>query len=164
MCKILTSLVRNRIYDFLCRNKYIETNIQKGFWTGISGTIEHTETMSYLINHARLKQRSITITLLDLKNAFGEVHHELLRSGLKYHQIPREIEKLIFLLYKDFHIAISANNFTTPLIHVQKGVLQGDCLSPLLFNMCVNTLIKTIDNEKLKCLGYLYDNTITPKH
>ena len=30
--------------------------------------------------------------------------------------------------------------------------------------MCVNTLIKTIDNEKLKCLGYVYDNTITPKH
>ena len=121
-------------------------------------------TMSYLINHARLKQLSITITLLDLKNAFGEVHHELLRSVLKYHHIPREIEKLIFLLYKDFHIAISANNFTTPLIHVQKGVLQEDCLSPLLFNMCVNTLIKTIDNEKLKCLGYVYDNTITHKH
>ena len=120
--------------------------------------------MSYLINHARLKQCSITITQLDLKNAFGEVHHELLRSVLKYHHIPREIEKLIFLLYKDFHIAISANNFTTPLIHVQKGVLQGDCLSPLLFNMCVNTLIKTIDNEKLKCLGYVHDNTITPKH
>ena len=50
------------------------------------------------------------------------------------------------------------------LIHVQKGVFQGDCLSPLLFNMCVNTLIKTIDNEKLKCLGYAYNNTITPKH
>ena len=28
----------------------------------------------------------------------------------------------------------------------------------------MNTLIKTIDNEKLKCLGYVYDNTITPKN
>ena len=53
IAKVLTSLIRNRIYAFLCKNQYIETNIQKGFWTGISGTTEHTELMSHLINHAR---------------------------------------------------------------------------------------------------------------
>ena len=77
IAKVLTSLIRNRIYALLCKNQYIETNIQKGFWTGISGTIEHTELMSHLINHARQKQRSLVVTLIDLKNAFGEVHHEL---------------------------------------------------------------------------------------
>ena len=60
IAKVLTSLIRNRIYAFLCKNpgknQYIETNIQKGFWTGILGTIEHTELMSHLINHARQKQ------------------------------------------------------------------------------------------------------------
>ena len=29
------------------------------------------------INKARIKQRSVVITLLDLKNVFGEVHHNL---------------------------------------------------------------------------------------
>ena len=72
IAKVLTSLIRNRIYAFLCKNQYIETNIQKGFWTGISCTIEHTELMSHLINHARQKQRSFVVTLIDLKNAFGE--------------------------------------------------------------------------------------------
>ena len=42
---------------------------------GVSGVLEHTSMMAYLINKARLKQRSVIITLLDLKNAFGEVHH-----------------------------------------------------------------------------------------
>ena len=51
--KVFTSLIRNRMYSFLVNNSYIETNIQKGFWTGIYGAIVHTETLTYMINHAR---------------------------------------------------------------------------------------------------------------
>ena len=69
--KAFTSPIRNRMYSFLVNNSYIETNIQKVFWTGISGTIEHTETITYMINHVRRHQRNLVITLLDLKNAFG---------------------------------------------------------------------------------------------
>ena len=67
-------------------------NIQKGFWTGISGTIEHTELMSHLINHARQKQRSLVVTLIDLKNSFREVHHEIIPAVLRFHHIPGSIE------------------------------------------------------------------------
>ena len=52
--------------------------MQKGFWSDISGTIEHTETLTYLLRHAKLKQRNLVVTLMDLKNAFGEVHHQFL--------------------------------------------------------------------------------------
>ena len=40
-------------------------------------------------------------------------------------------------------------------IKVQRGVLQGDSLSPLLFNLIVNTLINTIKSEKVECMGYM---------
>ena len=76
LCQVFTSWMRNRIYKHFCENEYIETNIQKGFWSGISGTIEHPQHLTYLINHARLKQRSLCVSLIDLKNAFGEVHHD----------------------------------------------------------------------------------------
>ena len=120
--------------------------------------------MSHLINHARQKQRSLVVTVIDLKNAFGEVHHELIRAVLRFHHIPRSIEKFILHLYDGFHISVPANGFLTDPIPVQRGVLQGDCLSPFIFNMCVNTLITTIDQEKVKCLGYVYENTLPPKH
>ena len=164
IAKVLKSLIRNRIYAFLCKNQYIETNIQKGFWTGISGTIEHTELMSHLISHARQKQRSLVVTLIDLKNAFGEVHHELICAVLRFHHILRSIQKFILHLYDGFHISDAANGFFMDPIPVQRGVLQGDCLSPLIFNMRVNTLITTTDQEKVKCLGYVYENTLSPKH
>ena len=75
IAKVFTSLVRNCIYIFMSRNNYMESHIQKGFWQGLSGTVEHTELMSYLIDHAGNKQHSLVITLLDLRSAFGEVHH-----------------------------------------------------------------------------------------
>ena len=71
IAKVFTSLIWNRIYSYISKNNYIDSHIQKGFWQGISGTVKHTELMSYLIDHARNKQRSLVITLLDLRNAFG---------------------------------------------------------------------------------------------
>ncbi|CAB4019443.1 Hypothetical predicted protein, partial [Paramuricea clavata] len=115
--KVFTSIIRNRIYSFLMDNKYIETKIQKGFWEEVSGTIEHIELLTHIINHARNNKRHLIVTLLDLKNAF-----------------------------------------------VGKGVLQGDCLSPLLFNMCVNTLIKCIEDERVQCIGYSYCEYLRPRH
>ena len=121
--------------------------------------------MSHLINHARQKEkRSLVVTLIDSKNAFGEVHHELIRAILHFHHIPRFIEKFILHLHDGFHISVAANGFLMDPIPVQGGVLQGDRLSQLIFNMCVNSLITMIDQEKVKCLGYVYENTLSPKH
>ena len=43
LSKNMTSDIRNRVFAFVFENNYVETNIQKGFWSNISGTIEHTE-------------------------------------------------------------------------------------------------------------------------
>ena len=64
--------------------------IQKGFTHQISGTLEHTAMMSHIIDKARIKQRSLVITLLDLKNAFGEVYHNLIKSVLSFYHVPEK--------------------------------------------------------------------------
>ena len=82
--KIFTSALRNSIFAFLSSNNFIEHGIQKGFIPRLSGTLEHTSLMAHIINRARSRQRSLVITLLDLKNAFGEVHHNLIGKVLRY--------------------------------------------------------------------------------
>ena len=155
--KVFTSCVRNAMYFFLTANSYIEQNIQKGFTPNISGTLEHTAQMTNIINKARNKQRSLVITLLDLKNAFGEVHHNLIQSVLDYHHIPDHIKLIFNNLYTDFKTSIITSSFQTPFIPVGRGVLQGDCLSPLLFNMCFNTFIQHIKVEKYRQFGFSGD-------
>ena len=44
--------------------------------------------------------------------------------------------------------------YQTPLLKVNKGVLQGDCLSPLLFNMVMNKFIQYIKTDQFCQLGF----------
>ena len=152
--KVFTSCLLDSIFSFLSKNKFIESEIQTEFTPKISGVLEHTSMMASIIDKARIKQRSVVITLLDLKNAFGEIHHNLIKVVLNHHHVPPTIQALISNLYDNFQTSIITDSFISPAIPVGRGVLQGDCLSPLLFNMCFNTFIQFIKREKYKQLRF----------
>ena len=82
---------------------------------------------------------------------------------LSYHHIPDEIQYLIRSLYTDFRTSIVTNSYQTPFIKVGRGVLQGDCLSPLTFNLCFNTFIHYISNQKFNQFGFSLDS-LCPVH
>ena len=63
---------------------------------------------------------------------------------LEYHLIPDVISLLITDYYKNHTIKIGTDMYINDLLIVDKGVLQGDCFGPLLFNMIINFLIETI--------------------
>ena len=119
--------------------------------------------MAYIINQARIKQRSLLITLLDLKNAFGKINHNLINSVLGYHHIPDHIKVLIKSLYTNFKTSIITSNFNAPFIPVGRGVLQEDCLSPLLFNLCFNTFIQHIKSDHYRQFGFSH-KLLNPIH
>ena len=151
------------MYAFLQRNGYIEHNIQKGFLPKLSGTFEHTAQLANVINTARTKQRSLVVTLLDLKNAFGEVNHNLIPEILRYHHISDHMQQLIISLYSTFQTSVITNSFQTPFITVDHGVFQGDCLSPLTFILCFNTFLQHISDQKFKQFGFTI-NSLYPVH
>ena len=137
LSKVFTSIFHDRIHEFRYNNQYIESNLQKLFWDDISGCIDHTETLTHIINHARKKQRSLIITLLDLKNAFGKASHDLLILTLKYHHMLDHIIFLVKSLYTDYQLTVETDSYVTSPITVSRGVLQGHSLSRLLFNLAL---------------------------
>ena len=108
------------------------------------------KTLTYIANHARRYQRNLVITLLDLKNAFGELDHNLITSVLHYH-LPDHIRSLIGS-YTNCTVSVGTIDFITNPINVEI-VSQGYSLSPLFFNMCFDTLIRTIENENVQLMG-----------
>jgi hypothetical protein len=152
--KIFSTLYSNKIFEFVSKNNYLDKKIQKGFCKGIDGVMQHTETLAQLLRDARHSHREIIIVLLDLRNAFGSVHHNLIRASLQYHHLPNIFLQLFNSIYTNSHISIAVNKECTDPIRVDRGVLQGDPSSRLLFNLCFNSLMLTLKQPEYNSLGY----------
>ena len=64
----------------------------------------------------------------------------------------------------NYSISVGTSDFITNPVVVEKGVLQGVGLNPLIFNMCFNTLMRPTENEQSKLLGYNYTNALSLRH
>ena len=78
--------------------------------------------------------------------------------------IPDHISSLIGSFYRNSSISVGTSDCITKSLVVEKGILQGDSISPLIFNMCFHTLIRIIENEQIKLMGYNYTNALSPCH
>ena len=117
--KVFTSALRNKLFAF-----------SRKFTPGMSGSFERTANIVHLIRQAKRNQRSHVVTLQGLKNAFGEVHYNLIPVVLAHRHIPDNIIQAIMSIYEDFTSAVAIDSFTTPFLHIKKSALQGNCLSP----------------------------------
>ena len=54
---------------------------------------------------------------------------------MKYHHILDDVCEHVVQLYSRFYTAVTTESYTTDFIRIEKGVLQGDCLSSL-FSTC----------------------------
>jgi len=98
---------------------------------------EHTAHMAYNIIKAKLKLKSLIITLLNENSAFGEVHN-VIPEVLQYHHIPLHMQTIIRGRYSNFHTSVVTTSIHTPFFQVGRGVLQEDCLT---FNLYFETFI-----------------------
>src|SRR6218665_3392541 len=101
------------MYEFVSANNYIDNHIQKGFWPKVDGVTEHTELLSQIILDAKRKSRGLIVTLLDLKNAFGEVHYDLIRASLNYHHLPSICTDIFNSIYHGSSIFVAVKNEST---------------------------------------------------
>ena len=101
----------------------------------MSGTFEHTAHSVHLICPTKQNQRSLNVMLLHLRNTVGEVCHNLIPARLVHHNISDSIIKAIMSIFEDFASTNVTDSFTTPFLCFIKGVIQSNCLSPLVFNL-----------------------------
>ena len=93
--------------------------------------------MASIIDKARINQRSVVITLMDMKNAFGDVQHNLIKEVLILHYVPSDIQTLIFSFYENFKASITTDSFTTPAIPLVGVSFKGTASAPF-FSTCAS--------------------------
>ena len=134
-------------------NNFLNTATQKAFIDGVPGCSEHHLKLLNILREAQRRRKSLCVCWLDLANAFGSVHHDLIAFSLAQYHAPPEMIRLVSNLYDSLTAVISTNKWTTVPIHLQLGVYQGDPLSVIIFNTMMNTLVESIAQRGAH-LGY----------
>jgi hypothetical protein len=86
------------------------------------------------------------IVALDAKKAFDSVTHDYIRRVLKEYGLENFID-IFNLLYKEQKVDIALNNDIISGYEIKNGVKQGDSLSCILFILCIDLLIRNIENN-----------------
>jgi len=133
---ILMDFINKNLKDYfkLCGN-------QAGFRRGYS-TLTHA-----IVSSETASQRNQYHIFLDLKKAYDSVPLIKLIEKLEERHLPGGILSLITSLFTECKTRIIVNKKLTKEIFLDRGLMQGSVLSPLLFNVFIDDLAIKLTNK-----------------
>lgn len=136
--KLITKIITNKINSIISLS-----DEQQGFRTGRSCT-----DAVFVIR--QIAEKSIEYNIpaymcfIDLEKAFDRVQLQDVVHLLYSRQVPLNLIKVIENIYNGNKVQAKINGELTEPIPVEKGIRQGDSLSPLLFNLIMDEIIKQV--------------------
>ena len=151
--KIMAAVLAKRLASWAITNKKISTS-QKGFLP-MEGCAEHCFLMESLLCDSKRRRKNLRILWLDLKNAFGSVSHDLLWEMMRRLGVPLDFTTLCQEIYSGSSQRVRCEAGWTDDIPITVGIKQGCPLSPLLFNLALEGLLRELARRGT---GYRFEN------
>ncbi|XP_049946524.1 uncharacterized protein LOC126439393 [Schistocerca serialis cubense] len=123
---------------------------QKGFRT-FEGCYEHNFIVQTAIDDARRRGGQACFAWLDLANAFGSVPHAHLLGVLSRMGLPEQLHHLIADMYDGCSTRVRTSDGLTEEIEIQAGVKQGCPLSPIVFNLALEPVLRAATSLRNEC-------------
>ena len=112
-----------------------------GFRKG-RGTRDQIANIRRIMEKAREFQKNIYFSFVDYAKAFDCVDHNKLWKILQVIGIPEDLTCLLRNLCADQEATVRTGHGTTDWFQIGKGVCQGCILSPCLFNLYAEYIMK----------------------
>ena len=116
-------------------------DVQAGFKKG-RGTRDQSVNICWIIEKAREFQKNICFCLIDYAKAFDCVDHNKLWKILQEIGIRDHLTCLLRNLYAGQEATVRTGHETTDWFQIGKGVYQGYILSPCLFNLYAEYIMR----------------------
>ena len=138
MGKLWTSLVSTTLAHF---SEYtgILSSAQEGFRAN-KGTHRQLTNLIHIIEDAALTNQDLYIAYFDFSSAFNMVDHDKLLCTMYDLGYPTDAIDAVKGIYHGATTHMVANGGQGPAIPIERGTIQGDSLSPLLFLIFIEPL------------------------
>ena len=143
--KVFTSILNSRLAAWCERNGVLHES-QCGFRRDRS-TVDHIFTLHTATQLRALRDgESSYLCFVDLEKAYDNVWRDGLWCRMRRVGIRGKVLRIVQQLYVDVQSRYVVNDrYVTPWVTMWKGVRQGCVLSPLLFNIYVDALLRQVE-------------------
>ena len=124
-------------------------DVQAGFRKG-RGTRDQIANFCWIIKGAREFQKTIYFCFIDYVKAFDCVDHNKLWKILQEMEIPDHLTCLLRNLYAVQEATVRTGHGPTDWFQIVKGVRQGYILSPCLYNLYAEYIMRNAGLEEHK--------------
>uniref|UniRef100_A0AC11DZ13 Uncharacterized protein n=1 Tax=Ovis aries TaxID=9940 RepID=A0AC11DZ13_SHEEP len=122
-------------------------DVQAGFRKG-RGARDQIASIRWILEKRREFQKNIYFCFIDYAKAFDSVDHNQLWKILPEMGIPGHLTCRLRNLYADQEASVRTGHETTAWIQIGKGVRQGCILSPCLFNLYAEYIMRNTGLEE----------------
>ena len=141
LCRLYHRVLAGRI-----EMHYRISERQKAFRRG-DGLAENCYILRTVIDDRNTRCQATNIAFIDVSKAFDSVPHESIFLAAALAGIHAPLVEYVRSVYDGLRIRIRANGQLSDEIAVNRGVRQGDPLSPVLFNAVIDLALRHLDPE-----------------
>ena len=137
---IFSKIIHTRLAETL--DEYIRQE-QAGFRPGRSCS-DHIFTLRQILEQSKEWNAPLYANFIDIEKVFDSIHRDSLWKILRHYGIPSKLVNVIKMPYSDFKSQVICNTALADAFSVTTGVKQGCILSPLLFILGIDWVLKQV--------------------
>ena len=164
--KLFTSILQTRYYIFL--EKYNKLNMKQFGFRKNSRTTDNLFILQHILHKYFRRKEKIYACFIDYEQAFDTVWQKGLVYKLSKIGVKGNFLQLINSMYSSITSSIKVDqNSYSQSFQCNRGIMQGDSLSPLLFTTFISDIPTylqenlspdiTLENENINCLMFADD-------
>ena len=148
--KIALACITERLKEGIL-DKLIHSN-QKGFMSN-RHISENIALMYDIISFTNTENIPGMLLLVDFQKAFDTIAWDFIDKVLAFYNFGPEFRKWVRTFYNNITSCVSVNGRYSEYFNIERGVRQGDPLSPYLFLLCAEILSQILrENNQIKGL------------